>query len=264
MNFAFCLEMLYSDLPFIDRLAQAKKDGINSIEFWDWRNKDLRALKDEMQKLEMKVCNISGNRNFGMIDPHEKNDFLNEVKQTAVATKELDCPTLMLLVQKLEQPDNRGKLPSVALSYEEIEANIITIGKEIGKIADELNLNIVIEPLNDALDHHDYLLNSSAMGFRIIKAINHPRVKLLYDIYHMAMQDEDIFGDVENNLQQIGYFHIADKPGRNEPGTGEIDYTRMLEVLKQKNYQGTVGFELAPRYDTDRAVKAIFKLINHV
>lgn len=260
MRFSFCMEMLYSDLPFIERLAVAKKDGIDTIEFWDWRKKDLNALKNEMQSLGMSVSNISGNRHFGMIDSNEKEDFLDEIKLTAIATKLLDCPTLMLLVQKLEE-DNKGKLPSGELSTQEIEENIIECGREAGKIADDLMLNIVIEPLNDVLDHPRYVLNSSDMAFRIIKAINHPRVKVLYDIYHMAMQNENIFSDIENNLEYIGYFHVADKPGRNEPGTGEIDYAKIFSLLKMKNYQGTVGFELMPRHNTPDAVKAIFKII---
>jgi hydroxypyruvate isomerase len=262
MNYAFCLEMLYPDLPFNDRLAVAKEAGINTIEFWDWRNKDLDDLKSQMKTLHMQVSNISGNRNFGMIDSSEKENFLNEVRETGAIALQLGCPNLMLLVQKLEEPNNAGKLPSKPLSLEEIESNIISCGKEVGKIADELNLNIVIEPLNEVLDHPNYVLKSSDMAFRIIQGINHPRVKLLYDIYHMAMQDENIFDDIEKQLEHIGYFHIADKPGRNEPGTGNINYAKILTLLKQKKYQGFVGFELEPRLDTPTALRAIFDLIS--
>jgi hydroxypyruvate isomerase len=262
MKFAFCLEMLYSDLQFNEKLAVAKKAGIDTIEFWDWRNKDLDDLKKQMQELGMQVSNISGNRNYGMIDPSEKENFLNEVRETGAIVKSLGCPNLMLLVQKLEEPNNAGKLPSMPLSAEVIESNIITCGKEVGKIADELDLNIVIEPLNEVLDHPNYVLKSSAMAFRIIQGINHPRVKLLYDIYHMAMQDENILTDIEQQLENIGYFHVADKPGRNEPGTGNINYAKVLSLLKQKKYQGFVGFELEPRSDTPTALRAIFDLIS--
>ncbi len=259
MKLSFCLEMLYTELSFVDRLVAAKKDGINLIEFWDWRNKDLEEPREQMMRLNMKVSNISGNRNFGMIDPKERTSFLREVRETGAVAQSLGCRTLMLLVQSLES-DGGGRLPSIKLSDHEIEQNIIACGKEVGKIADELNLNIVIEPLNIQLDHPRYVLHSSSQAFKIIKAIDHPHVKLLYDIYHMAMQDENILDDIEKNIDFIGYFHVADKPGRMEPGTGEIDYASVFDLLKRLNYQGTVGFELMPSQgNSQRAVRKIME-----
>ena len=248
MTLAFCLEMLYTNIPFTERLAEGKKDGIVAFEFWDWRDKDLSTLMEQMRILGMRVTNISGNRKHGMIDPNERDDFFNEVRETGAVAKRLGCPNLMLLVQTLEE-DGGGKLPSVTLSDKEKEENIIACSKEVAKIADELNINMVIEPLNVVLDHPRYFLNSSNMAFKIIKAINHPRVKLLYDIYHMATQDENILGDIDNNLEYIGYFHVADKPGRNEPGTGDINYSKIFSMLKTLNYHGIVGFEFSPSQD---------------
>ncbi len=259
MKFSFCLEMFYTEVPFIDRLKLAKNDGISFFEFWDWRNKDLNALKQQMKLLKMQVLNISGNRNYGMIDPDERDHFLGEVRETGAVAKDLGCPTLMLLVQSLEN-DGGGRLPSIALENEEIVQNIINCGKEVGKIADELKLNIVIEPLNVVLDHPRYVLNASGMAFDIIQAIDHPRVKVLYDIYHMAMQDENIPDDIEDNFEYIGYFHAADKPGRFEPGSGEIEYPKIFSLLTLLNYQGTVGFECLPSHgDSHQAVRRIFE-----
>ena len=257
MKYALCLEMLYTEHSFIDRLQLAKNDGISMFEFWDWRNKDLDLLQKKMNELEMSVCNISGNRNFGMIDPNERTQFIEEVTETAAVAKRLGCPTLMLLVQSLEE-DGGGRVPSVELSEKEIEENIIACGKEMGVLADKFDLDIVIEPLNIVLDHPRYRLYSSSMAFRIINAINHPRVKVLYDIYHMAMQDENVMSDIENNLEDIGHFHVADKPGRNEPGTGDINYPQIRSLLERMNYQGIIGFELMPKNDdTQSAIKSI-------
>lgn len=262
MKYAYCLEMLFTEVPFIDRLELAQKQGISIIEFWDWRDKDLDKLKEKLDRLGMSVCNISGNRNSGMIDLNERKQFMDEVRETAQVAKKIGCPTLMLLVQSLES-DGGGRVASQKLSAKEIENNIISCGKELAGLADKFDLDMVIEPLNIVLDHPRYELNSSKMAFRIIKEINHPRVKLLYDIYHMAMQDEDIVQDINNNIQVIGHFHAADKPGRNEPGTGEIDYQQIFTLLKQLNYLGVVGFELLPENgDTLRALKRINETIS--
>jgi hydroxypyruvate isomerase len=258
VKFAFCLEMLYTDLPFMDRLIEAKDDGIEVFEMWGWRDKDLNALKEQMQSLNLRISNISGNREYGMIDPDEQIDFLNEIRQTGIVAQILDCPTLMLIVQSLEA-DGGGKLPQNELSPHEIETNIIKCGKAVGDVADELNLNFVIEPLNEVLDHPRYVLYSSEMAFRIIETIDHPRVNLLYDIYHMAMQNEDVFADIEQHLDSIGYIHVADKPGRFEPGTGKINYQEIFRLLHEVKYGGVVGFECLPSHGDSR--KVVQKLI---
>ena len=262
MKLSFCLEMLYPELSFIDRLNEAKKDGITYFEFWDWRDKDLSALKQRMDQLGMKVCNFSGNRNYGMIDPTERDSFLAEVRETGAVAKQLGCPALMLLVQSLEK-DNSGRLPSIKMSDQEVEKNIIECGQEVGKIGDELDLDIVIEPLNDVLDHPNYVLTSASKAFQIIRAIGHPRVKVLFDIYHIAMQGEDVFKHIENNFDGIGYFHVADKPGRNEPGSGTIDYVKIYELLKRLGNEKVVGFEYMPSTnDSTAAVKKTLEIFS--
>ncbi len=102
MEFALCLEMLYTELSFVDRLIQSKDDGILQFEFWDWRDKDLKLLRQQMKLLNMKVSNISGNRKYGMINPADRALFLQEVKEAVIIAKDLNCPRLMLLVQSLE------------------------------------------------------------------------------------------------------------------------------------------------------------------
>ena len=264
MQIAFCLEMLYTELPFVQRLATAKSDGIEWFEFWDWRNKDLNVLLHEMNLLNMKVSNLSGNRQFGMIDPGERALFLEELHETGAIAKRIGCPTLMLLVQRLEE-DGRAVSPLTFLSRNEKIEQIIACGFEAGELAEKLDLHIVIEPLNDVLDHPGYFLNSSRLAFHIIGEINHPRVKLLYDVYHMAMMGEDVYHDIENNLDLIGYFHFADKPGRNEPGTGEIDYKNIFLLLNRLKYDGFIGGEFYPSTgDSHNAVRETLKLFAHL
>ena len=260
MKFAFSLEMLYTELAFMKKMPEAKKDGVKIIELWDWKDKDIKILIQQLKSLDMQVSNFSGNRQYGMIDPDEREKFIEEIGESAKVAKKIRCPNLLLLVQKLEA-DNSGKMPTQKLTMRQMEESIVESGKEAGKIADELNLNFVIEPLNDVLDHPNYVLTSSSKAVDIIKAIDHPRVKLLYDIYHMAMQGEDVIQSIKNNINYIGYFHIADKPGRNEPGTAEIDYPKIISLLKDLNYQGMIAFEYMPANgDTKRSIHSIRKI----
>ncbi len=259
MDLAACIEMLYTELTFEERFEAAKKDGFQAVEFWDWRDKDLFNIKNICDNIGIKVSNFSGNRETSMIDPEMEDPFLIEVENAVHAAKKIDCSTLMLLVQPL-LPNDAALLPAGKLSDKEKQDQIIRVGKKVGKIAQDYDMEFVIEPLNTVLDHPDYFLNRSQLSFDIMRAIDNPRVKVLYDVYHMAMEDQDVFTDLEKNMDIIGYVHIADKPGRNEPGSGTLDYQRVFTLLIQLGYNGTLGFEFNPSgIDSRSVLKTVFE-----
>jgi hydroxypyruvate isomerase len=109
-----------------------------------------------------------------------------------------------------------------------------------------LNLDFVIEPLNTLTDHPGYFLDSTKIAFEIILEIHHPRVRVLCDIYHMAVMGENLLGDIERHMDPIGYFHVADAPGRNEPGAGDFRYGEISALLRKLDYRGVVRFEYSP------------------
>lgn len=262
MQFAFCLEMLFKDLPFNERLSRAKDEGIRNIEFWDWRDKDLPALAQVLAEHGMRVTNISGNRRYGMIDQSHREPFLQEVVDTAQVAKKLGCSRLMLLVQAL-RPDGSADPPSAHRSPSEIVAQIVAGGKELAKLSEQLNLEFVIEPLNTVTDHPGYFLNTSGTAFEIIDEIHHPRVKALYDIYHMTEMGENVLRDIERHIDSIGYFHVADSPGRGEPGSGGVRYEDIFALLRRLNYQGIIGFEFSPSNGmSSEAIRKALKVLD--
>ncbi|MFQ5822780.1 MAG: TIM barrel protein [bacterium] len=264
MKFSFCLETLYTECPFIERLTAAKKDGIESIEIWGWRDKDSDVLLHQMEKLNISLSNMSGNRQFGMIDPYERRSFLQELSEAAAFAKSLNCSTLMLLSESLAEDGGAVPISTPLTSHEKVK-QIIACGIQVSELAENLDLQIAIEPLNDILDHPRFFLNSSQLAFQIIKEINHPRVKVLYDIYHMAMMEENILRDIEDNFDYIGYFHMADKPGRHEPGSGNIDFRSIWSLLKTLQYDGVVGFEFYPsRGNSQKAIRIILNFISNI
>ena len=97
------------------------------------------------------------------------------------------------------------------------------------------------------------------MGAEICRLIGSPRLKLLYDVYHMQINEGCICDTISNYSDQFGHIHVADAPGRHEPGTGEINYTKVIRHLEACGYTGRVGYELFPSTDTATAVKAIME-----
>jgi hydroxypyruvate isomerase len=243
MQLAFCLETLYTDQPFRQRLKSARADGIENIEIWDWRDKSA-GLQAALTTEGLSLTNLSANRQFSMIDPNDQTAFLHELRQSALIAKTLRCPYIMLLAQPLGEGGRARTPKSVAASR--WRNQLLDTAERAVQAAAELDLQLLLEPLNDRDDHPDYILNSSQLSFQIIREINHPRLRVLYDIYHMSVMGEDIFKDIRENLDAIGYFHLADIPGRAEPGVGHIAYERIIQLLRSENYSGMLGFEFYP------------------
>ncbi|MBN1543675.1 TIM barrel protein [candidate division KSB1 bacterium] len=260
MKPAFCLEMMFTDRPFVDRLDYAARAGVEFIEFWDWRDKDLDLLSRRLGELDMHVVNFSGNRSWSLLDPLEEEGLLFEVLETVDVAKRLKTPHLMLLAQPLAS--DGSAIDRTRFGNDEVKfGQIVFCGQKLARLADRCDIDFVIEPLNTRIDHPGYFLDSSALAFQLVREIDHPRVKILYDVYHMAAMDQPVFSDLANYLPLIGYIHIADFPGRGYPGTGRFDFSRFMDVLKEQSYAGTVGFEFScTPPDSEKALQKSLEL----
>ena len=127
------------------------------------------------------------------------------------------------------------------------------------ELAEKEEINLNLEALNITTDHVGNFLATTQMGAEIVRLIGCPRLKLLYDVYHMQINEGCICDTISNYGDTFGHIHVADAPGRHEPGTGEINYTKVLAHLEKCGYTGRVGYELFPETDTATAVKAIFE-----
>jgi hydroxypyruvate isomerase len=114
----------------------------------------------------------------------------------------------------------------------------------------------VLEPLNQ-LDHPGEFLSSSDEGFAIVREVGSPNVRLLFDIYHQQISEGNLTRRIVDNLDLIGHFHVADVPGRHEPGTGEINYEHLFGVLREHGYGGYVGLEYLPHVDAAASLRAV-------
>jgi hydroxypyruvate isomerase len=116
---------------------------------------------------------------------------------------------------------------------------------------------LVLETLNTKLDHPGYAVSSLATAARVVEAVGDPRFGILADLYHLGMMGEDLVPLVRRYGGMIGYIHVADVPGRHEPGTGKVDWVAVLEALRDSGYDGYAGFEFSPAGSSDAALEAI-------
>ncbi|HOK46869.1 MAG TPA: TIM barrel protein [Bryobacteraceae bacterium] len=152
---------------------------------------------------------------------------------------EFGCPNVIVL-----SGNRRG------MSDEEGMDNCVAFLNSVKAQAEDKGVTICMELLNSKVDHPDYHCDHTAWGVEVVKRVNSPRVKLLYDIYHMQIMEGDIIRTIRNNIQYIGHFHTAGNPGRHEiDATQELNYRAIAQAIVEAGYTGYVGHEYGPVRD---------------
>ena len=254
-----CIDTLYTDLPWEDRFAAAKKDGFEAVEFWDWRIRDLDKTKQAADNAGINISGFNGDNDFSLVDPTHKEKYLNALKDSMEAAKKLGAPTVTIHSNALgdggvvvDHYDNLSDTVKLCSMYDTLLA--------AAKMGEELGIRCNLEALNITTDHVGNFLKYTSMGAEICRLINSDKLKVLYDIYHMQINEGCICDTISNFWDTFGHIHVADAPGRHEPGTGEINYKKVLSHLEDCGYKERVGFELFPLKDNASAIRAIMEV----
>ena len=248
MTPSLCLETFFLDQPFLRRMELAKAVGYRAVSFWSWKDKDLPAIRRASRKLGLRIACFSGNRRFTLIHPGHRTRLMQEVTQALKIARQLECPSLCLLSDKLLEDGRAAPLPA-KLSRREKKESLVEGLRQLSKIASTFQTTLLLEPLNTRVDHPGCFLNSFAMALEAVQQVGQPNLKILYDIYHMSVMGEDVVAHLRKHLRWIGGVDVADAPGRHEPGTGRIDYAAVFKVLRRLKYRGVIGMEFFPSSD---------------
>ncbi len=147
------------------------------------------------------------------------------------------------------------------MSDEEGADNCVLFLNSVKAHAEDKGVNICMELLNSKVNHPDYMCDHSAWGVRLMKRVNSPRVKLLYDIYHMQIMEGDIVRTVRDNIQYIGHFHTGGNPGRHEiDGTQELNYHFVAQAIADLGYSGVIAHEYTPVRDPIASLKQAIEI----
>ncbi len=246
MKFSCCIEMIHTDLPFMQRFAKAKADGFLYVEFWNWDNKDIPAIKKALADNGLRLAAFQGNSAGRMVDANDHALYLDGVKKGIEVAKELGAMN-MFLMSDILQEDRTVKPMDKPIGDAEKEANSIGMLKKIAPLVEKAGVTAVIEPLNTTVDHAGYSLCHTAPAAALLDKVGSPNIRLLYDAYHMQIMEGNLIANIRAFHQYFGHFHLADVPGRFEPGTGELNYYNILKALAATGYDRIVGFELEPK-----------------
>ncbi|MCU0876376.1 MAG: TIM barrel protein [Pirellulaceae bacterium] len=249
-KFAVNVEMWWTKLPFLDRLREAAKFGFPAVEFWPYQGKDIAAIKKLKDELKIDIAQFTAwGFRPGMNDPAQEEAFVKTIEEACQIAHQLDCRK-MCVVAGDDQP---------GMTKDEMHAQVIKALKRAAPIAEREKVMLILEPMNGRVDHPGHCLYGSVDAVKICEAVGSPMVKINWDLYHMQISEGDLCGRLKDGFAQVGYLQLADHPGRNEPGTGEINYSRVLRQAQELGYDGYVGLELRPKTTELNAAMAVNK-----
>jgi len=247
VRFSIMLWTIDRKLPFEDCLHIASAAGYNGVELVDefagWSPAETERMMAKIRSLRLTVDAISG-VHAGFSSPGGAASLLAQLTRQFAIADSLECPAIILL------SGNRN--PGLPRSVQH-SASIENL-KRAGELAARRNIQLLIEPI-DPLENPASYLTSVAEGFEIVRAVGNPKVKVLYDFYHEQRAAGNLIEKLEKNINWVGLAHIADVPGRHEPGTGEIDYRNIYRKLAELRYDKYIAMEYYPTEDPTQSFR---------
>jgi hydroxypyruvate isomerase len=250
LKYSVCVEAVYHGKDFYKSIEELAAADIGNIEFWSWWDKDLDRILELKKKLNLTITTFC-TKFFSLVNPAERSEYLAGFEESCKVAQKLGC------TQLITKPlDKTGE--SFDVQYKAVTGTL----KKALKIASSWGITILLEPVNSKFEAPNTFLDNSSLGFRIIDDINDPHLKLLYDIYHMQIDEGDILRHILPNIQKIGHFHTAGSTGRHELDDGELNYAYIFQKLDEAGYKGYTGLEYFPAHEALKGLKTVIGCTN--
>jgi hydroxypyruvate isomerase len=233
---------VFQKLPFEQRLEKVAEAGYHAVElvgreYKNWSAEDFRRTDRKRRELDI-TFDVTAGLPHGVGDPDAREAFLSDLRQELPAMDKIGCRGIIVMSGNVVPGKSRA----------EQHQSCVEGLKRAAEIADQHDLTLLLENI-DLEENPHYYLWSVAEGFEIIAQVGHPRVKFLCDFFHEQISEGNLIEKLEKNIANVGLMHVADVPGRHEPGTGEINYTNIYKTLAALKYDRYVAMEFFPTGD---------------
>lgn len=260
VRLAVTVPAVFQDDSLLDGIQRLDGLGIEGVEFYDWTDYDLNAVLAQCNAADLKVvatlsAGAGGSINEAanaLTNPDCTTTAVADIERSIEVAENINCPNLIVTVGPEQADVERSRQRD----------QIVTVLEKVAPAAEDAGVTIILEPLNVTVDHPGYFLTTSAEGFTIVERVGSPNVKLLYDTYHQQITEGNIIQTIQENIDHVGHVHIADVPGRHEPGTGELNYPNIFAALDDANYEGYVGCEFMPTIQPVDALEQVVEMID--
>jgi hydroxypyruvate isomerase len=251
LELSACIEWLFSEAgdDFESRIRAARAAGVPAVEFWGWRHRNIAGIAHVLGETGVEVTVFAVDPAVSLADPSAGDAAVAAVAESADAAERLGCRNLIVL-----SGDRDERLPVAA------QRAAMVLRPARGAPAAARGVTLLLEPLNTRVDH----VGRSRLdrgSLDIVDEIGASNVKLLFDLYHAVVMGERMQDVLGSRLADVGHIHIADAPGRHEPGTGAIDWPATFAWLAAHAYHGRIGLEYEPLAPTEESLAAIRRFL---
>ncbi|WP_424467393.1 TIM barrel protein [Pseudoclavibacter helvolus] len=247
------IELLFTEAgDYHDRVRAAAAAGFDAVEMWGptgvdapAKPKDLPALKAALEETGTQLtAQLSEPRTQFMIPPRDHSEFYRKLDEGVTIAHDLGCPRIVVgSGTGFGGSKRQTQLDDLVAIYEKAIAQI-----------DGSGITLVLEPVNVRVDHPGSLLDRTSEAVYVARGVDSPHFGVLYDIYHSAVEGEDMQAELANAGEIIKYVQLADAPGRGEPGSGSLDWAEKFSVLRASGYDGPIGLEYNPTIESAASV----------
>ncbi|MBO1513396.1 TIM barrel protein [Metabacillus bambusae] len=246
MKYSLCIGA-YKGKDVVYHLEKIKEHGFQGLEYYSWWDLDIKQVAKEQDRIGVGII-ATCTKFFNLVDGTKRLEYIDGLKQTIEACKILGTKSIITQTGNV--------IDGMSRDFQQ-QAMVETL-KQCASLCEEAGIILEVEPLNGLVDHHGHFLQYSDEAVSIIDQVNSPYVKLVFDVYHQQITEGNVIRNATNYIDRISHYHIADNPGRKQPGTGELNYINILNAIKETGYEGYVGLECGYTIDTDEALD-VFK-----
>jgi len=238
----------FREVSFEEAVIQVSQMGFDAVETYSWRELDLERIRGVCAEYGVEFASMCTTE-FRMTTPEHRELWLEGLRESCDAAKRAGVRRLITQV---------GQDTGEERAYQR-EAIVTTLKAAI-PILEEYGVTIMPEPLNPLVDHKGYYLTTAAEAFGIIREVDHPLVKIVFDIYHQQVTEGNIIPNITNNLDCIAHLHSAGHPGRHELQFGESDYKNIFAAVDRAGYTGSCGLEYGPTLEPMESLSEAMRL----
>ncbi|MGO4535124.1 TIM barrel protein [Leifsonia sp. 2MCAF36] len=249
------LELLFTEAGEIyDRVAAAASAGYSNVEIWGWRSKDLGRLREVLRSAGSRLVSMTVDPQLDLGDRACHARYLAGVNDSITAALALGEPFLVVVAGQREP----------AISFADQREAALEVLAKAAKLAQAAGVTLLLEPLNDRVDHPGSLLTSTEEGLDWVREVGSKHLRLLLDAYHSLTMGEDLCDLMSDDVGLVGHVQAADVPGRGEPGTGLENWESHLHVLRTLGYKGLWGMEYRPSVATQTSLVTIHAIVQRM
>jgi hydroxypyruvate isomerase len=253
------IELLFTESgDYPHRVRAAAAAGFDAVEMWGptgvdapARPKDIPALKAALEETATSLTTqLAEPRTQFMIPPWDHSEFFRKLDEGVAIAHDLGCPRIVV-----------GSGTGFGGWKRQVQLDkLIEIYQKAAAQIDGSGVTLVLEPVNVRVDHPGSLLDRTAEAVYVARGVASPQFGVLYDIYHSAVEGEDMAAELANAGDLVKYVQLADTPGRGEPGSGSLDWSERLGILRAAGYDGPIGLEYYPTQESAASVALIREL----